>query len=201
MKSLAVALALPIATSAAAQLPPGIWSTVEDVAFAAEEDRKPGEEIFLEVREDGTWRRIDTFGAAQSEWESSAIPGLAAAPTSHSGWLLGTSELRRAARFSCWVSARKFASKPDGSPEWTFSKAETFDQGGRIAFPGMGDAPDMSIRLRNVTWAKGSSNKPALVLYVHTDNPARAASYAWASPDASLVGINLRWMQGSCSRL
>ncbi|MFN3865002.1 MAG: hypothetical protein ACK4RT_12055, partial [Erythrobacter sp.] len=66
--------------------------------------------------------------------------------------------------------------------------------------PGHGEAPDLSIRLRNVTWAKGSRNKPSLVLYVHKDDPERAESYSWASPDASLVGINLRWVQASCSR-
>ncbi|MGY6636876.1 MAG: hypothetical protein ACXIUO_07055 [Erythrobacter sp.] len=200
MRQLALA-ALALAAPAAAELPPGIWSTVEDVAFAAEEDRVGSEEAFLEVREDGSWRRIDAFGAGQSEWASGAIPQLAAAPASHSGWMLGGRELRRATRFSCWVSARKFAGQPDGSPAWTFSKAETFDQGGRIAFPSQGEAPDFSIRLRNVTWAKGSTNKPSLVLYVHKDDPVRAESYSWASPDASLIGINLRWMQGSCSRL
>lgn len=197
----AVMLAAALASPAAASLTPGIWSTVEDAAFAAEESRVGSEEVFLEVREGGAWRYLDAFGAAQSDWASSAIPGLAAAPTSHSGWMLGASELRLAARFSCWVSARKFAGKPDGAPAWTFSKAETFDQGGRIAFPGQGEAPDFSLRLRNVTWAKGSTNKPSLVLYIHKDDPARAESYSWASPDASLVGINLRWMQGSCSRL
>ncbi|MCU0948013.1 MAG: hypothetical protein MUF47_07150 [Porphyrobacter sp.] len=201
MKPLAALVAALLAAPAAAQLPPGIWSTVEDVAFAAEEGREVGDEVFLDMREDGAWRYLDAYGAARSEWASGPIPGLAVAPGSHSGWVLGTSELRRAARFSCWVSARKFASKPDGTPDWTFYRGQTFDQGGRIAFPGRGEAPDLAIRLRNVTWAKGSSNKPALVLYVHTDDPERAASYVWAAPDASLVGINLRWMQGSCSKL
>lgn len=199
MRQLVLA-ALALATPAAAQLPPGIWSTVEDVAFAAQEGRQPGEEVFLEVREDSAWRRIDAFGAAQSDWSRGAIPGLAAAPASHSGWVIGGSGLRRAARFSCWVSARKFAGEADGTPAWTFSRGETFDQGGRIKFPGKGEASDFSIRLRNVTWAKDSANKPSLVLYVHKDDPARAESYSWASPDAGLIGINLRWMQGSCSR-
>ncbi|MFM7404392.1 MAG: hypothetical protein ACKO1N_09980 [Erythrobacter sp.] len=69
-----------------------------------------------------------------------------------------------------------------------------------MAILGKGEAPDVSIRLRNVTWARGSRNKPSLVLYVHKDDPERAESYSWASPDASLVGINLRWMQGSCTK-
>jgi hypothetical protein len=201
MNHLIVLIAAALASPAAASLPPGIWSTVEDVAFAAEEGREPGAEVFLEVRGDGTWRYLDAFGAAQSDWTSGPVPGLAAAQASLSGWMLGASELRRAGRFSCWVSARKFAGKPDGTPQWTFQRGQTFDQGGRIAFPGGGEAPDFSIRLRNVTWAKGSTNRPSLVLYVHTDDPARAVSYSWASPDADLVGINLRWMQGSCSRV
>ena len=201
MKRPIALLAAMLASPAAASLPPGIWSTVEDVAFAAEEGREPGTETFLEMRGDGTWRWLDAFGAAQSDFASGPVPGLAASQASLSGWMLGASELRRASRFSCWISARKFAGKADGTPQWTFQRGQTFDQGGRIAFPGGGEAPDFSIRLRNVTWAKGSSNKPSLVLYIHKEDPARAVSYAWASPDADFVGINLRWMQGSCSRV
>jgi hypothetical protein len=96
---------------------------------------------------------------------------------------------------------QKFAAKPDGTADWTFVGGLTsFDQGGRISIPGEGSAPDVSIRLRHVTWAKGIRNKPSLVLYVHKDDLERAESYSWTSPDASLVGINLRWMQGSCTR-
>lgn len=181
-------------------LAPGIWTNTEDAQFAEEEGRTRPDPVLIAVGADGRWRNIDAFGTPQGDWQAGAIPGLAKR-TSGSGWQVNASEIRRANPFTCWVSARKFAAKPDGTPDWTFASGlESFDQGGRVVVPGEGMAPDLTIRLRNVTWAKGSRNKPSLVLYVHKDDPERAESYGWASPDASLVGINLRWMQASCSR-
>lgn len=193
-------LAAPVAAAAQGTLPAGIWTNTEDAYFAEEEGREKPAAVMIEVGADGRWRAIDAFGAAQGEWQAGAIPGLSARADG-SGWQIGASEIRRARPFSCWVSVRKFAAKPDGTPDWTFAgNLTSFDQGGRITIPGNGEAPDLTIRLRNVTWAKGSRNKPSLVLYVHKDDPERAESYSWASPDATLVGINLRWMQGSCTR-
>lgn len=198
---LAAALAagtLPLA--AQERLAPGIWTNTEDSYFAEEEGRTRPDPVLIEVAADGRWRTIDAFGAPQGDWRKDAVPRLARRE-SGSGWQIGGSEIRRARPFTCWVSVRKFAAKPDGSPDWTYAgNLASFDQGGRVLVPGKGVAPDVSIRLRNVTWAKGSRNKPSLVLYVHKDDPERAESYSWASPDASLVGINLRWMQGSCTR-
>lgn len=198
---LAAALAagtLPLA--AQDRLPAGIWTNTEDAYFAEEEGRARPEPVLIEVGADGRWRAIDAFAAPQGDWRSDAIPGLARREGG-SGWQVGGSEVRRARPFTCWVSVRKFAARPDGSPDWTYAgNLATFDQGGRVLVPGKGEAPDLAIRLRNVTWAKGSRNKPSLVLYVHKDDPERAESYSWASPDARLVGINLRWMQGSCTR-
>ena len=57
------------------------------------------------------------------------------------------------------------------------------------------------LRLRSVAWPPPSRNRPSLVLYVHTlDEPNRAVSYSWADPAAQLIGINLRWVQASCTR-
>lgn len=200
--SLALSFALMAPGAALAQdtLPPGIWTNTEDASFAGEEGRARPEQVLLEVGPDGRWRMIDAFGAPQGEWRSGPIPGLAQRE-SGSGWQISGSEIRRAQAFSCWFSVRKHAAKPDGSPDWSFTSGlRTFDQGGRVAIPGAGQAPDVTVRLRNVTWARGSTNKPSLVLYVHKDDPDRAESYSWASPDANLIGINLRWMQGSCGR-
>jgi len=181
-------------------LAPGIWTNTEDASFAAEEGRAQPDPVLIEVGKDKRWRMIDASGTAQSDWQAGAIPALAPLDGG-SGWQVSGSEIRPARPFTCWVSARKFADKPDGRPDWTFAGGlMTFDQGGRVTVAGDGIAPDVTIRLRNVTWAKGSRNKPSLVLYVHKDDPERAESYGWASPDASLVGINLRWMQGSCTR-
>ena len=195
---IAFASAAPVTAQSA--LPPGIWTNNEDVYFAEEEGREKADWVAFEVNDAGQWRSIDAFGKAQGEWSSAAIPGLA--PRQDGGWQIGESELRLSRPMSCWVSVRKFAGKPDGSADWTFAnKLEIFDQGGRVTVPGEGIAPDVTIRVRNVTWAAGSRNKPSLVLYIHKDDPVRAESYSWASPDASLVGVNLRWVQASCSRV
>lgn len=202
MRSLSAAFMLAAPGVAAAQevLPAGIWTNTEDAYFAEEEGRPRPEPMFFEVDADRRWRAIDAFGTAQSEWQPEPIPGLERRDGG-SGWQIADSEIRRARPFTCWVSVRKFAAKPDGTADWSFTGGLTsFDQGGRMRISGQGEAPDVSLRLRNVTWAQGSRNKPSLVLYVHKDDLERAESYSWASPDATLVGINLRWMQGSCTR-
>ncbi|XUU61180.1 hypothetical protein ACRAQ6_02605 [Erythrobacter sp. HA6-11] len=199
-----IALALAVPAKAEDRLEPGIWTNTEDVYFAEEEGREKAEWLGLEISEDGRWRRIDAFGkpvdGIDGQWSAGAIPAL----TEHEGggWQIGASELRRSNPFACWVSVRKYAAKEDGSPDWTFARnLLIFDQGGRVLVDGNGDAPDVTFRMRNVTWAKGSRNRPSLVLYVHKDDPVRAESYGWASPNADMVGINLRWVQGSCSRV
>ncbi|MFZ9395603.1 MAG: hypothetical protein ACO25F_06010 [Erythrobacter sp.] len=154
--------------------------------------------MMIEVGIDGRWRSIDAFGSAEGPWLAMPVPGLARRDGG-SGWQISKSEIRRARAFSCWTSVRRFAAKPDGSPDWAFTRGlETFDQGGRIRVGG-GDAPEAVIRLRNVSWARGSTNKPSLVLYIHTDDPQSAVSYSWAASDSRSVGINLRWIQASCS--
>ncbi|HSJ77907.1 MAG TPA: hypothetical protein VK913_04140, partial [Erythrobacter sp.] len=196
----AFVLIAPVAAQAQVALPVGIWTNTEDAYFAAEEGRPPPDPVRLEIGSNGRWRAIDAFGVPQGDWQAGAIPALVRRQHG-SGWQIGGSEIRRANPFTCWVSVRKFAAKPDGTPDWTFAGGlNNFDQGGRVTVPGNGAAPDVTIVLRNVTWAKGSRNKPSLVLYVHKDDPERAESYGWASPDASLVGINLRWVQSSCTR-
>lgn len=193
------ALVISAPTAASNSLEPGVWTNTEDVYFAEEEGREKAPEVMLEVSKEQGWRRLDAFGEPLSDWSTDPIPDLTQRADG-SGWQIGESEIRKSRPFTCWVSARKFAGKEDGSAAWTFTRGlTTFDQGGRVFVDGQGEAPDVTLRLRNVTWAKGSRNRPSFVLYVHKDDPVRAVSYSWASPDAALVGINLRWVQGSCS--
>ena len=201
------ALTLSVPALANDTLPPGVWTNTEDVYFAEEEGREKAADVMIEVAQDThrrtRWRWIDAFGAPRREWSEAPIPGLTrreGGSGGESGWQVGQSEIRKARAFSCWVSTRKFADEDDGSADWTFTRGLiTFDQGGRVFVDGKGEAPDITFRLRNVTWAKGSRNRPSFVLYVHKDDPVRAVSYSWASPDAKLIGINLRWVQGSWS--
>jgi hypothetical protein len=111
-------------------------------------------------------------------------------------------EYRRARPYTCWISAPKLAKKADGSTDWFFkNELKLHDQGGRIWVETDEATPQkIGFKLRNVVWPYGS-NKPALTLYAYkSDDPEKAVSYAWADPEAKLIGINLRWMQGSCSR-
>lgn len=175
----------------------GVWTNNEDAYFAEDEGRSKPEWIGLRIDAQGRWQHIDPYGKAMSDWQKGPIPGLKA--RNPSSWEINGSELRRARLFTCWASLRKFAGKADGSEDWSFEQGLTvFDQGGRVAVGGA-DTPRTELRLRNVTWAKGSRNKPALVLYVHKAGDDRAVSYAWTSPTPGLVGVNLRWIQGSCS--
>ena len=111
------------------------------------------------------------------------------------------SRLRRSRPVTCWGSVPKLKTKADGSEDWYFiANLKIHDQGGRVQFGGadVGTKP-VVLRMRNVIWPTGA-NKPSLVLYVHTpDNPDHAVSYSCADPDAKRIGINLRWMQASCT--
>jgi hypothetical protein len=115
--------------------------------------------------------------------------------------------LRRARPVTCWAAIPKTIAKPDGSPDYYFARdIKIHDQGGRARIGG-GEtgAPETILRMRNVVWpdkADGTpnSNRPSVVLYVHKpDKPDSAEAYAWADPGAVRVGINLRWMQASCT--
>lgn len=200
----APALALAAPSHAEERLEPGIWTNTEDVYFAEEEGREKAEWRAFEISSDGQWRVIDAFGTpavgVDGQWRADDIPDVSA--REGGGWQIGASELRKADAFSCWISVRKFAANEDGSAAWSYQRdLPIFNQGGRILVEGNGDAPDVTFRMRNVTWAKGSRNRPSLVLYIHKDDPVRAESYGWASPNADMIGLNLRWVQGSCSRV
>lgn len=200
MIRLAALAALFAAASAIAEdrLAPGIWTNTEDTYFTEGEGRERAPDRLFEVADDGRWRALDAFAQPQGEWAGGPIAGLA--PQADGGWQVEGSEIRRARMFTCWLSVRKFAGTPDGSADRTFARGlKLFDQGGRVLVPGDGAAPDITLGMRDVTGPKGIRNRPGLVLYVHNDDPECAEGYAWASPDASFVGINLRRVQGSCA--
>ncbi len=111
-------------------------------------------------------------------------------------------QLKRARPVECWAAAKKTKPKADGSPDWLFAqKLKLHDQGGRVMIGGgESGAEPLILRMRAVYWPPPSNNRPSMVLYVHKpDNPDSAVSYSWADIDASRVGLNLRWMQASCT--
>lgn len=113
-----------------------------------------------------------------------------------------TTLLRRARAVTCWSAIPKSNKKPDGTDDWHFAQGiKIHDQGGRALIgKDVADVKPLVIRMRNVVWPDGNSNRPSLVLYIHNpDEPDKALSYVWADPGAARIGINLRWMQASCT--
>ena len=199
-----------LAEPPSAPLPAGTYSNEEQVYFAREGGETPPPLVFLNVGEDGTVTQVDAFGMPMG----TAPPQLTLTPSERglSGALPDSGpdtpmlDLRRARPASCWVAIRKDTPKPDGSEDWAYAPSLAIhDQGGRARFGG-GDsgAPEVVLRIRHVVWPKAAEGQvqrgPNLVLYIHRpDAPDRAEAYAWADDGANRIGINLRWMQASCT--
>jgi hypothetical protein len=191
-------------TLLAAALAPGIYTNEDDHYFARERgDPAIPAWTGIEVAADGRWRRVDWLGQGLTDWAAGDPPGLTQADgriTLHSAAGQATT-VRKGDVFTCWISTLRHARKADGKEDWTFAaNLKTHDQGGRVMSAVEG-APAVMLRLRNVIWPPPATNRPSLVLFVHTpDAPNRAVSYSWADPEARLIGINLRWVQGSCTK-
>jgi hypothetical protein len=108
----------------------------------------------------------------------------------------GETRMMRARAWSCWMAVPR-----EDRPGTWFSafNLKILDQGGEVWVRTDEATPrEIGYRLRQVKWPAGT-NQDALTLYV-LKRGERAPGYAWASPDATRIGINLRWVQGSCSR-
>jgi hypothetical protein len=186
--------------AAASGLTPGTYTNEEEVYFDKEAGKVPAPWIGVRIDADKRIVWVDAYGQAVS---GKAFPLRQTDATTISVITGGgkTSRLQRARGATCWGSVPKIAKKTDGTDDWYFVPGlKLHDRGGRVKFGG-GDtgAPPVVLRMRNVVWPTGT-NKPSLVLYVHKpENPDHAESYSWADPDARRIGINLRWMQASCS--
>jgi hypothetical protein len=197
-----VALTASVAHAATAQpaLTPGTYTNEEEVYFDKEAKRTSAPWVGLQVDDTHRMRAIDMFGKAAPAIKAAFVQAVdgALTMTLPDG---RRSVLRRARPVTCWGSVPKLQKKPDGSEDWHFvPNLKIHDQGGRVQYGGteFGTVP-VVLRMRNVIWPTGT-NKPSVVLYVHTpDNPDHAVAYAWADPGAKRVGINLRWMQASCT--
>lgn len=114
-------------------------------------------------------------------------------------------KLRRARPFVCWTAVLRGAKHGDtgegARPEdWDFRRGLWLhDQGGRATVT-TDETPARAIelRMRRVEWPSGP-NRPSLTLYVHAAGSDRALSYAWGEENAERLGINLRWIQVSCT--
>ena len=111
-------------------------------------------------------------------------------------------KLVKARGFTCWTSVLRGARHGDtgvGTESWTFDRGWIHDQGGELAVrTDETPAREFYLRLSVAEWPYGT-NRPSLTLYVHEKGNPRAVSYAWADEGAQRVGINLRWLQASCT--
>ena len=186
---------LALIALATAASPPArtIWTNEEQVDFAREAGTAVPAWTGFMVDPGGRPVAIDRFARP----DGSALP-----PSLHrqgDGWSAPGIELRRARNFRCWIAVPRQVA---GKEEWLFARdLKVHDGGGRVTVGGgTSGYRSVTIRLRNVIWPAPSRNKPSLVLYVF-DQPLdeHAVSYGWADPDARLIGVNLRFMQASCS--
>jgi CpeT/CpcT family (DUF1001) len=114
-------------------------------------------------------------------------------------------QLRRARGFLCWTAVLRGAEHGDSGAgaegdDWFFQREQwVHDQGGDLLIiTDETPARQVMLRLRRVEWPYGT-NRPSLTLYVHAAGESRALSYAWGEYDAERLGINLRWLQASCT--
>jgi len=112
-------------------------------------------------------------------------------------------KLKKVHYFSCWLAVKREGAADDAEGAWSFDRDIAVHDGGELVWTRASTREArVGLKIRDVVWPSGP-NKDSLVLYVHDEaatHPERAASYAWADPDADRLGINLRWMQASCSQ-
>ncbi len=199
---LMILAASPLLANPPAPRTPGTYTNEEDVYFEKEAGRTPPP--WIGVRVSGEVGKtlisgVDAYG--QPMKNNFEITASTADTITAKFGKDGKTTLRRARDVTCWGTAPKAQKKADGSEDWHFVPGlKMHDQGGRIRFGGgTSGAPEVILRMRNVIWASGT-NRPSVVLYVHTPaDPERAVSYVWGDPDVGRLGVNLRWMQASCT--
>lgn len=111
--------------------------------------------------------------------------------------------MRRARPFECWTAILRGAEHGDsgeGMNDWDFRRGvKLHDQGGVAELLTDEDPPRrIRLKLRDVDWPYGT-NRPSLTMYVHEGDSDRAVSYTWTEAGADRIGINLRWIQASCT--
>jgi hypothetical protein len=114
-------------------------------------------------------------------------------------------QLRRVRPFLCWTAVLRGVSHGESgegvpSDRWDFRRdVWIHDQGGRALIETDETPPRrVELRLRDVDWPDGV-RRGSLTLYVHEAGEERAVSYAWGEAGAERIGINLRWLQASCT--
>lgn len=107
---------------------------------------------------------------------------------------------RRARPFTCWVAVlpgAEHGESGEGRSDWDFRQGIAIhDQGGEARVESGGT--NVRLKLRDVDWPYGT-RRPSLTLYVYEGDSDRAVSYVWTGGGEDRIGINLRWVQASCT--
>lgn len=115
-------------------------------------------------------------------------------------------KMRRAKKFKCWAAFKTKRLKENGEPHWDFYPNRIVHNQGDISeFSTTDREPEQYfIRLKETTFPAGS-RPDVFELFIHENteqarkNYKQALSYTWTNKEAERLGINLRWMQASCS--
>ncbi len=114
----------------------------------------------------------------------------------------GFFEMDQARSFDCYVDVPGVGGGRD-IPYERVELSGVHDLGGEKWFTTK-DGQEIGISLFRVMWPMnnydGIFTRPSLVIYAKTKEEGKSVEkgYAWTSPDAQRVGINLKWMLANC---
>lgn len=104
---------------------------------------------------------------------------------------------QRARQFRCWVAINLDPKKDEYAEDgqWEYYKdLLTHDIGGQFE---VGKKRKYRVQLKQTRFPVGNY-RDVMELFVFRGDAAKAFTYTWTNPDASLIGINTREVQGSC---
>lgn len=104
-------------------------------------------------------------------------------------------QYRRATPYTCWVAVK------NERDEWDFfQNLRVLDQGGKGYFQTSDQVPKQYyLQLKETVFPAGK-RPDVFELFIHEAGNPTALSYVWTKVGSDRIGINLRWMQGSCSK-
>ena len=169
-------------TQAGSQCP--VWWTRDAAQFSAAADadcaEDPGSPITLSLAQQQLW-----WGSRRND---SAV------------------KLHRSRAFTCYADIPGVGGGRD-EPYTRYDNLSLHDQGAETWFTDK-DGRTLRLRLFNVDWPinnyEGYFTRDSLVIYVvekFDDGSTKEHGYAFTLPEANRIGINLKWLLGSCFML
>jgi len=124
----------------------------------------------------------DAFTAALDDWDSAE-------------------QARRVSRYQGWVALQRqrFDSAADVDDFLLMRGLSLHDEGYIVPITDQGEPTGYAIELARLTYQ--NTNTAILKLGIIDEASGKTLSYAWATPGADRIGINLRWIQTGMTRL